>query len=135
MAGLAPFEEMSWGAVLLAIAGLAMVFLVITAPFIWWPGLLKWRNAFRLRWRRARFARDFDLHNVIGIVALVPLLVWGLTGLNFEIPGFRGVWDSVTGGQSSPEDDYTMEPSENVGPPITLDQAIDSATQRFPGRG
>ena len=133
VAGLAPFEEMTWGAVLLAIAGLAMVFLVITAPFIWWPGLRKWRNAFRLRWRRGRFARDLDLHNVIGIVALVPLLVWGLTGLNFEIPGFRGVWDSVTGGQSPPEDNYTMELSENAGPPITLDQAIDSATQRFPG--
>ena len=30
-----------------------MVFLAATAPFIWWPGLRRWRNAFRLRWRRA----------------------------------------------------------------------------------
>jgi len=77
VASLSPFEEMTWGAVLLAIAGAALVFLAATAPFIWWPGLRRWRNAFRPRWRSGRYARDFDLHNVIGIVALVPLLVWG----------------------------------------------------------
>ena len=79
LAGLASFSEMTWGAVLLAIAALGLVFLAVSAPFIWWPGLRKWRNAFRLRWRKGRFARDFDLHNVIGIVAVVPLLIWGLT--------------------------------------------------------
>lgn len=133
IAGLTPFAEMTWGAVLLAIAGLAAVLLVVTAPFIWWPGLRKLPNAFRVRWRKSRFARDFDLHNVIGIVALVPLLVWGLTGLNFEVPGFRGAWDSATGGQTQPDDNYTMETSENPGPTITLDRAMDSAIARFPG--
>jgi uncharacterized iron-regulated membrane protein len=133
LAGLMPFAEMTWGAVLLAVAALALVFLAVTAPFIWWPGLRRWRNAIRLRWNKGRFARDFDLHNVIGIVALVPLLVWGLTGLNFEVPGFRSVWDSVTGGQSPPEDNYTMEPSENPGPPITLDRAMQAAVEHFPG--
>ncbi len=132
VSGLAPFEEMTWGAVLLAIAGLTLVLLAVTAPFIWWPGLRRWRNALRLRWDKGRFARDFDLHNVIGIVALVPLLVWGLTGLNFEVPGFRDVWDSVTGGESPPEDNYTMEASANPGPPITLDMAMQSAVERFP---
>jgi hypothetical protein len=133
VASLSPFEEMTWGAVLLAIAGAALVFLAATAPFIWWPGLRRWRNAFRLRWRSGRYARDFDLHNVIGIVALVPLLVWGLTGLNFEVPGFRDVWDFATGGQSPPEDNYTMEASENPRPPITLGKAMQSAVERFPG--
>jgi uncharacterized iron-regulated membrane protein len=124
---------MTWGAVLLAIAGAALVFLAATAAFIWWPGLRGWRNAFRLRWRSGRYARDFDLHNVIGIVALLPLLVWGLTGLNFEIPGFRAAWDSVTGGQTPPEDNYTMETTENPGPPISLPEAMESAQALFPG--
>ena len=69
VADLTPFAEMTWCAVLLAIAGLALVFLAVTASFIWWPGIRKWRNAFRLRWRRGRLARDFDLHNVIGMPA------------------------------------------------------------------
>lgn len=133
LAGFAAFREMTWGAVLLAVAALALVFLAVSAPFIWWPGLRKWRNAFRLRWRRGRYARDFDLHNVIGIVAVVPLLIWGLTGLNFEIPGFAGFWYSVTGGEAPPEDNYTMEPSEHPGPPLSLDEAITVAERRFPG--
>jgi uncharacterized iron-regulated membrane protein len=133
LASLTPFAEMTWGAVLLAVAALALVFLAVSAPFIWWPGLRKWRNAFRLRWRRGRFARDLDVHNVIGIVAVVPLLIWGLTGLNFEVPGFRGVWDTVTGGQTPPEDNYSMEASEKPGEPITLDQAMDAAKKQFPG--
>ena len=54
VADLTPFAEMTWCAVLLAIAGLALVFLAVTASFIWWPGIRKWRNAFRLRWRRGR---------------------------------------------------------------------------------
>ena len=93
----------------------------------------KWRNAFRLRWSKGRFARDFDLHNVIGIVALVPLLIWGLTGLNFEVPAFSSFWYSATGGDAPPEDNYTMEPSENPGAEVSLDDAITAAEQRFPG--
>ncbi|RDH76479.1 PepSY domain-containing protein [Mycolicibacterium moriokaense] len=133
LAGMTPFAEMTWGALLLALAGLAAVLLVITAPFIWWPGLRKLPSALRVRWRRSRFARDFDLHNLIGIVALVPLLVWGLTGLNFEVPGFRTAWDAVTGGQSPPEDNYSMETSENPEAAVTLDDAMTAAIARFPG--
>jgi uncharacterized iron-regulated membrane protein len=133
IAGFPPFSEMTWGAVLLAIAALALVILAVTAPFIWWPSFRKWRNAFRLRWRKGRFARDFDLHNVIGIVAIVPLLVWGLTGLNFEMPGFNSIWYSATGGEAPPADNYTMEPSERPGAPVSLDDAIGVAEHRFPG--
>lgn len=133
LAGIAAFSEMTWGAVLLAVAALGLVFLAVTAPFIWWPGLRKWRNAVRLRWRKGRFARDVDLHNAIGIVALVPLLIWGLTGLNFEVPGFSAIWYSATGGDAPPEDNYSMEPSSNPGPAIELDEAIAVAQKRFPG--
>src|SRR5690349_14852407 len=48
IAGLSPFIDMTWGAMLLALAGLAAVVLVVTAPFIWWPGLRKLRRAFRV---------------------------------------------------------------------------------------
>ena len=133
VAGLAPFSEMTWGAALLAVAALGLVFLAVTAPFIWWPALRKWRNVIRLRWNRGRYARDFDLHNVVGIVAAVPLLIWGLTGLNFEVPGFSGLWYSATAGEAPPEDNYTMEPSENPGPAVSLDEAISVAQSRFPG--
>ena len=118
---------------LLAVTGLAAVFLVISAPFIWWPGPRRLPNSFRVRCAGAGSRATSTCTNVIGIVALVPLLVWGLTGLNFEIPGFRDVWDAVTGGQTPPDDSYTMETFENPSPPITLDQAMKSAQAQFPG--
>src|SRR5262245_61331030 len=96
VASLLPFGEMTWGAVLLAIAGLRWCSSSSPHPSSGGRACAG-GNAFRLRWRRGRYARDFDLHNVIGIVALVPLLVWGLTGLTFEVPGVRDVWDFATG--------------------------------------
>jgi uncharacterized iron-regulated membrane protein len=63
----------------------------------------------------------------------VPLLIWGLTGLNFEMPGFNKMWYSATGGKAPPEDNYSMEPSEHPGAPVSLDQAIAVAERHFPG--
>ncbi len=132
-AGWAPLADMTWGSTLLAVAALAMIFLTISAPIIWWPGIRKLAGRFKVRWQRGRFARDFDLHNVIGIVAVAPLLIWGLTGLNFEVPGFTQAWYSITGGQAPPSDNGTLEPSEVPGPELSVDDAVAVALRHFPG--
>lgn len=133
LSGLPAFADMTWGALLLALAAGVLVLLAVTAPFLWWPGIRKWRNGFRVRWNRSRFARDFDLHNVIGVVAIIPLLIWGLTGLHFEVPGFSAAWFSATGGEQPPSDNYEVEPSDHQGALITIDRAVAVAQQRFPG--
>jgi uncharacterized iron-regulated membrane protein len=56
------------------------------------------------------------LHNVIGVVAIVPLLIWGLAGLNFKMPGFSTMWYSATGGEAPPEDNYSMHYGHSVNP-------------------
>lgn len=125
--------DMTWGALLLGLTGLLLVFLALSGIVIWYPGLRKWRNGFRVRIGKGRFARDTDLHNVIGIVAAVPLLIWGLTGMNFEVPGVGKVWYAATGGVERPDDAYTMPSSTTGGPTIDLDQAIATAQSRYPG--
>lgn len=125
--------DMTWGALLLGISGLLLVFLAISGIVIWYPGLRRWRNGFRVRIGKGRFARDTDLHNVIGIVAAIPLLIWGLTGMNFEIPGVGKVWYAATGGVAPADDAYTMPTSESTGPLISLDQAIAAAQAHYPG--
>ncbi|WP_245551831.1 PepSY-associated TM helix domain-containing protein [Gordonia aichiensis] len=124
---------MTWGAVILALSGLLLVFLAISGVIIWWPGLRRLRSRFRVRIGKGRFARDYDLHNIIGIVAAIPLLIWGLTGMNFETPGLAKTWYSATGGIAPPEDNYSMPPSTGTGPMMSVDQAIDAATARYPG--
>ncbi|MCM3897796.1 MULTISPECIES: PepSY domain-containing protein [Gordonia] len=53
---------MTWGAVILALTGLLLVFLAISGVIIWWPGLRRLRSRFRVRIGKGRFARDYDLH-------------------------------------------------------------------------
>ncbi len=124
---------MTWGAVILALTGLLLVFLAISGVIIWWPGLRRLRSRFRVRIGKGRFARDYDLHNIIGIVAAIPLLIWGLTGMNFETPGVAKTWYAATGGIAPPDDNYSMPPSTGSGPMMSVDQAIDTATARYPG--
>lgn len=125
--------DMTWGALLLGTTGLLLVFLAISGMVIWFPGFRRWRNGFRVRLGKGRFARDTDLHNVIGIVAAVPLLIWGLTGMNFEIPGVSKVWYAATGGIEPAADTFEMPTSTATGPAIPLEQAIDVALARYPG--
>ncbi|MEP9392796.1 PepSY-associated TM helix domain-containing protein [Gordonia sp. VNK1] len=125
--------DMTWGAVILGAMGLLLVFLAISGIVIWYPGLRKWRNGFRVRIGKGRFARDTDLHDVIGIVAAIPLLIWGLTGMNFEIPGVGKVWYSATGGVAPADDAYDMPTSEATGPLISLDTALAAAQAHYPG--
>ncbi|HYE57038.1 MAG TPA: PepSY-associated TM helix domain-containing protein, partial [Rhodothermales bacterium] len=58
--------------------GLALVFLVISGLVLWWRG---WRNArLRVRWRRSPHLVSYDLHNVVGAVASVFLLITAVSG-------------------------------------------------------
>lgn len=128
LAQLDAFSGLSWGSALLAAAAVILLLLVIPAPFIWWNAIRKLRNALRVRWRSGRFARDFDLHAVIGIVATIPLLTWGLTGLQFEVPGLTTLWYSLTGGQASQDTPPESRGDQNV----TVEQAIAAAKDQFP---
>lgn len=129
LAQLNAFAGMSWGSALLALAALILLLLVVPAPYIWWKAIRKLRNALRVRWASGRFARDFDLHAMIGIVATAPLIVWGLTGMQFEAPGLTTLWYSLTGGHAS-ERTFTGSPG---GQNITVERAMDAAARQFPG--
>lgn len=129
LAQLGAFAGLSWGSALLAFAAAVLLLLVIPAPFIWWKAIRKLSNALRVRWSSGRFARDFDLHAIIGIVATVPLLVWAVTGLQFEAPGLTNLWYSLTGGQPSERAFTGGQGDEDV----TVERAMAVAESHFPG--
>ena len=124
--GMAWLDEITWGSLLLAVTGLLLLFLAVSGAVIWWPTIKKFASGFRVRWRKGRYARDFDLHQVIGIVAVPFLLMWGLTGTSFEFEWVDNVWYAVTGGQAPPEDQQDFASAEVTGknvPDIGLDAA------------
>ncbi|WP_018178840.1 PepSY-associated TM helix domain-containing protein [Jongsikchunia kroppenstedtii] len=125
------FAGMTWGAVILGGTGLLLLGLAVGGAIIWWPGRKRLRHGFRVRFGRGRFARDYDLHNVIGIIATPALLVWALTGMNFEIPQVSKLWYSATGGRAVADDAYTMTAS-GTGPEIALPTAAAAARAHFP---
>ncbi|MBN9618698.1 MAG: PepSY domain-containing protein, partial [Actinobacteria bacterium] len=58
----------TWGGLVLGVLGLLTILLVATGIKIWWPGVKRLRSRFTVRTDRGRFARDYDLHNVIAAV-------------------------------------------------------------------
>jgi uncharacterized iron-regulated membrane protein len=69
-------------------AGSIVVLLMcLTGIVIWWPGVSRWRRSLTLRcnvpWRRF----VWDLHSVLGIWMLVPILMWAASGIYLGFPG------------------------------------------------
>jgi hypothetical protein len=91
LAGVPPFSEMAWGAALLAVAAVGWCFWRSAHPSSGGQVCESGATPFGCA-GVAGATPGISTHNVIGIVAVVPLLIWGLTGLNFEIPGFAGFW-------------------------------------------
>ena len=123
--GMAWLKDMTWSGLILGVAGLMLLFLGLSGIWLWWPTLKKWRHGFRVRWAKGWYARDYDLHQVIGMAAMPFLLVWGRTGANFEFNWVSTAWYATTGGQRQPDDEFTSaEVKDKKAPDIGFDTAL-----------
>ena len=111
-------EKVTWSAVVLGVSGLLLLFLSLSGLWLWWPGLKRWANGVRVRWRRGRYARDYDLHQVAGMVAIPLLLLWAVTGMGFEFGFVEKAWYQAVPGEASPEVSFTSK--EAKGPDLDL---------------
>jgi uncharacterized iron-regulated membrane protein len=133
--GMAWLATVTWGSAVLALLGLLMIVLAITGLITWWPGFRRMSRGFRVRMKKGRFARDYDLHNVIGIVALPLIFLWGVTGTAFELPAIQNAWLAITGGQPVDQNRYsfTADPAPAGTPDIGITAAQEAAQKRYPG--
>ncbi|MGL4744237.1 MAG: PepSY-associated TM helix domain-containing protein [Dermatophilaceae bacterium] len=116
------------GALILGVGALLLGFLALSGIWLWWPGVKRWAHGLRVRWRKGRFARDYDLHQVAGMVAIPFLMMWAITGAGFEF-GFVGKgWFQALPGESS-EVEFTSVEATKGTPDITLAAAV-AAAQR-----
>ena len=68
------------GETIVGIEGLALLFMAITGPIVWWPGIKRIRNGFRVLWRGNVDRRWRTLHRAWGAGAAALLLVSATTG-------------------------------------------------------
>lgn len=133
--GQAWLATVTWGSAVLALLGLLMIFLAITGVITWWPGFRRMSRGFRVRTKKGRFARDYDLHNVIGIIAVPMVFLWGVTGTAFELPAVENAWLAITGGHAADPNRYTFtaNPAPAGAADIGVDGATKAALERYPG--
>ena len=63
----------------------------------------RWATGFRVRWRKGRYSRDYDLHQVAGMIAVPLLLIWAFTGMGFEFGFVEKAWYGALPGEPGPE--------------------------------
>jgi len=95
--------EVTWGGWILGVAGVALLLLALSGLWLWWPGVRSWARGFTIRRGRGAYKRDYDLHKVLGAVALPFLLMWAFTGAAWEFPVLERAWYALTPGSNPPE--------------------------------
>lgn len=105
IAWMARFHHNLWlgatGGILVGSAGLCLLGFVLTGIWLWWPGLKRFGNGFRLRWTKAGFIRNYDLHSWFGLVGLPLFLVIAITGAMFEFRWMRSAVHYGLGGSEA----------------------------------
>jgi uncharacterized iron-regulated membrane protein len=69
------------GETIIGIEGLALLFMALTGPIVWWPGLKRLKNGFRVLWRGNSDRRWRTLHRAWGAGAAILLLTSATTGV------------------------------------------------------
>ena len=133
----AGFEDtkITWGGLILGVMALLLLLLSLSGIWLWWPGLKRWVHGVRVRLRKGRYARDYDLHQVAGMLALPFLLLWAVTGAGFEF-GFVGkAWYAALPGEDQHVDYHSAAAADPAKPPpdITAAAAVAAARQRLGG--
>lgn len=117
------------GETIIGIMGVALLFLALTAPFVWWPGRRNLTRGFTVSLSAGKYRGLRDLHRVGGIVVVLLLLTWASTGAVI-------VWKNEIQAALAPSGTTITRPApmvaERAGASLLpLDEVIAAARQRF----
>jgi uncharacterized iron-regulated membrane protein len=121
-------EPVTWGYLILGITGVLLLFLAVSGIWLWWPGIKRWFVGVRVRWKKGRYARDYDLHQVAGMIAIPLLLLWAVTGMGYSFGFVESAWYAVTPG-SPPGEEQFLESTESDAPDIGVAAAVAAAVK------
>lgn len=121
--------------------GVGFAFVLASGFYLWyWPNVRRWATALVITRGRGRFRFHLSLHNVVGLVTLVPLLVIAFTGAAFAFPNMKSWYENLTPAArdhtvwEAPEDAYVSSTPEDGAEPLDADQAVAAVREAFPER-
>jgi uncharacterized iron-regulated membrane protein len=118
------------GTKILGCIGIALLLMLITGIYLWWPGMKKWLPGWSLRWRRGWYIRNYDVHKLLGVISLPILLVIVLTGISLCFyDQVRPFWYAITFTAQPELRDVKSTKPEGTAKRLTLDQI--AARARF----
>jgi uncharacterized iron-regulated membrane protein len=129
--GIQQLDGVTYGNALVGLLGLSLIFLALSGIYLWWPGIRRIAVGFRVRMSKANYVRYRELHQVVGIVSIPFLLIWGLTGAAAEFPSIQQALLTVTGGNPDSSQVKSLNwdfASDRAGSPTGKDIGIDAAT-------
>jgi uncharacterized iron-regulated membrane protein len=122
--------DLTVGRLLLSSLGALFCVVLIGGLAIWWPPRNRWRTAFRLRLRHSAFARDLDLHKVVGVLSLPFVLMWAFTAAAFYFEWPEKLYSAALPGTYTAD---VSEPTRGTGPLVTPTEARAVAERLHPG--
>ncbi|GED17110.1 PepSY-associated TM helix domain-containing protein [Aneurinibacillus migulanus] len=118
------------GKEIVAIIGIFLFFITVSGIFLWWPGIKKWVQGFKIRRGKNLYVSNYDIHKVFGIFSVPFLLVVSLTGILFtfdkEIFGFFGANAKI----APPKEMLVSQPLPQGKMPI--DRLVEIAKKEIP---
>jgi uncharacterized iron-regulated membrane protein len=109
--------------------GLGLVLLALTGLVLWWPARGEWHEAFRIVRRSSWKGLVFDLHRVGGVVSLVFVLVFSVTGAYFTWPA---AYRTIAAGVLPTKTPMRVPEIEAAGDRRPLDELVQAAHRAVP---
>ena len=118
------------GGAAMGVASLAMLALLVSGLWAWWPRPGTWRRAVRVKPEAAPLRRLYDLHKISGLFGLMPLLVITATGAMLDLPDqVRPIIARTSALFKTP----ALASSPQAGGMLPIDAFVRQAQARFPG--
>ncbi len=71
------------GETIIGFVAIALIIILITGIYLWYPGIKRMFKSLKIKWNKSQMARNYSLHNFIGVITLPFLLVVAVTGMLF----------------------------------------------------
>src|SRR3984893_5524092 len=109
---------------------LLLTVLCATGLFIWWPGVKRVLTGFHFHTRAGWKTQNYDIHKILGFLALIPLAVLAISGAYYAFPdAYRKIAGRLTGTVSFVEPPGSRPTS---GADAPLDKVFATAMKTIP---